>query len=53
MTAFKYQRVWYFVVYEAVYIIQLNKTICIFLKIVRGVQLPIVASLFASLFALI
>ena len=46
MTAFIYQRVWYFVVDKAIYIIQLDKTICISLKTVRGVQLSIVGSLF-------
>ena len=46
MTAFKYERVWYLVVNKAIYIIQLDKTICISLKTVRDVQLPIVGSLF-------
>ena len=46
MTEFEYQRVWYFVVDKAIYIIQLDKTICISLKTVRGVQLSIVGSLF-------
>ena len=42
MTAFKYWRVWYFVLDKEIYIIQLHKTICISLKTVRGVQLSIV-----------
>ena len=45
MTAFKYKRVCYFVVDKVIYIIQLDKTICISLKTVRGVQLSIVGSL--------
>ena len=46
MTAFQYSRVWYLVVDKAIYIIQLDKTICISLKTVRGVQLSMVGSLF-------
>ena len=41
-------RVWYFVVEKAIYIIQLDKTICITLKAVRGVQLSIVGSSFTQ-----
>ena len=39
MTAFKYERVWYFVVDKALYIIKIDKTIGISLKTVRGAQL--------------
>ena len=46
ITAFGYQRVWYFVVNKAIYIIQLDKTICISLKTVRRVQLSMAGSLF-------
>ena len=46
MTAFKYKRQWYFVVDKAISIIQLDKTICISLKTVRGVQLSIDGSFF-------
>ena len=46
MTALKYQRAWYFVVDKAIYIIQLDKIICISLKTVSSVQLSIVRSLF-------
>ena len=42
MTAFKYCRVWCFVVNNAIYIIQLHKAICISLKTVKGVQISIV-----------
>ena len=45
MTAFEYSKIWYFVVNKAIHIIQLDKTICISLKTVRGVQLSIVGSL--------
>ena len=37
MTAFKYLRVWYCIVEKAVYIIKLDKAICISLKTVRDV----------------
>ena len=46
MIAFKYLRVWYFVVDKATYIIQLDKIICISMKTVRDVQLSIVGILF-------
>ena len=48
MTAFKYWRVWYFVVDKSVCIVQLHKTICISLKAVRVVHLSIVGSLFTQ-----
>ena len=38
-----------FAVEKAIYIIQLDKTICISLKTVRGVQLSIVGTLFTPL----
>ena len=44
MTAFKYKKVCYFVIYKVIYIIQLDKTICISLKTVRGLQLSIFGS---------
>ena len=47
MTAFKYLRVWYFVVNKAIYIMQLDKAICISPKTVTDVQLSIVGSFFA------
>ena len=46
MTAFKYREYGIFVVDKSVYIIRLDKTICISLKTVRGVQLSIAGSLF-------
>ena len=46
MTAFKCYRVWYFVGDKAVYIIQLDKAICISQKSVIGVQLSKVGSFF-------
>ena len=46
MTAFKYCRVCYFVVDKAIFIMQRDKTICISLKTVGGVQLSIVGSFF-------
>ena len=45
MTAFKYKSVCYFVVDKVICILQLDKTFCISLKIVRGVQLSIVGNL--------
>ena len=46
MTAFQHWRVWYFVVDKTIYIIQLDKTICISLKTVTGFQSSMVESLF-------
>ena len=46
---FEYQKVWYFVGDKAIYIIQLDKTICISLKTVRGFHLSILGSLFKSI----
>ena len=42
----EYQRVWYLLLKKAIYIIQLDKTICISLKTVGGVHLSIVGTLF-------
>ena len=47
MTALKYYMVWYFVVGKAIHIIQLDKTIFISLKTVRGVHFSILGSLFS------
>ena len=46
MAAFRYYRIWYFVVDKTGYIIQLDKTICISLKTVRCVQLSIAERFF-------
>ena len=45
MTASKYNRVWYFVVEKAIYIIHLDKTICVSLKTVQDVHLSIFGNL--------
>ena len=42
MTAFKYNRICNFFVDKVIYIIQLDKAICLSLKTVRGVQLSTV-----------
>ena len=47
MTAFKYEKVCYFVADKVIYIIRFDKTICISLETVRGVQLSIVGNLLA------
>ena len=49
LTVFKCYGVWRFVVDKAIYIIKLDKTICLSLKNVRGVHLSMVGSLFAQI----
>ena len=45
MTEFKYSKVWYFVADRAIYILQHDRTYCIFLESARSVQISIIRGL--------